>query len=119
MCFCQSIFNIIYFCILRYFCTNLNKYFEEFSKYFVIILTSNAIMITLLDTSPRSSSPPAEAAKSLPNVTLDPNHLLANIPASSLSKDRIQCPVCKNHVVRRVYRRHFETMHCVQPPVIK
>ena len=27
------------------------------------------------------------------------------------------CPVCKTVVVRRVYRRHFETMHCVQDPV--
>ncbi len=27
---------------------------------------------------------------------------------------RITCPVCKVVVVRRVYRRHYETMHCVQ-----
>lgn len=33
------------------------------------------------------------------------------------AKERIMCPVCKTIVVRRVYRRHFETMHCVQEPV--
>ena len=33
------------------------------------------------------------------------------------AKERIMCPVCRTVVVRRVYRRHFETMHCVQDPV--
>jgi hypothetical protein len=32
-------------------------------------------------------------------------------------RERITCPVCKVVVVRRVYRRHYETMHCVQDPV--
>ncbi len=32
-------------------------------------------------------------------------------------RSRIQCPVCHNLVVRRVFRRHFETLHCVQAPV--
>ena len=32
-------------------------------------------------------------------------------------KERIMCPVCRTIVVRRVYRRHYETMHCVQAPV--
>ncbi len=35
----------------------------------------------------------------------------------SPQRSRIQCPVCRNLVVRRVFRRHFETLHCVQAPV--
>ena len=33
------------------------------------------------------------------------------------ARDKITCPICRVVVVRRVYRRHFETMHCVQDPV--
>ena len=38
-------------------------------------------------------------------------------PSTNNGKERIMCPVCRTIVVRRVYRRHYETMHCVQAPV--
>jgi len=41
--------------------------------------------------------------------------------ASSTSRPaqraRVSCPVCRQQVVRRVLRRHIETLHCVQKPV--
>ena len=30
---------------------------------------------------------------------------------------KIKCPVCDVAVVRRGFRRHYETMHCAQDPV--
>ena len=30
---------------------------------------------------------------------------------------KIKCPVCAVAVVRRGFRRHYETMHCAQDPV--
>lgn len=42
-----------------------------------------------------------------------------SFPGSGIGagKDRVQCQLCKTRVVRRVYRRHFETMHVAQEPV--
>ena len=33
------------------------------------------------------------------------------------SQNKIECPVCNVAVVRRGFRRHYETMHCAQDPV--
>ena len=35
---------------------------------------------------------------------------------NSSGRERIMCPVCRTVVVKRVYRRHFETMHCIMDP---
>ena len=43
--------------------------------------------------------------------------LILYILGPGSARDKITCPLCHVVVVRRVYRRHFETMHCVQEPV--
>ena len=43
-----------------------------------------------------------------------------SMPSEMISKgpkEKISCPICQVVVVRRVFRRHYETMHCVQNPV--
>ena len=38
-------------------------------------------------------------------------------PNSGNLKEKMSCPVCKVAIVRRGFRRHYETMHCAQDPV--
>ena len=62
-----------------------------------------------------------------PNLLLKKNHFNLTIflahqsmPSEMISKgpkEKISCPICQVVVVRRVFRRHYETMHCVQNPV--
>lgn len=48
---------------------------------------------------------------------MDFSRVFAAGPTKGSGREKITCPVCKVDVVRRVYRRHYETMHCVQDPV--
>ena len=58
-----------------------------------------------------------------PNLLLKKITILAHqsMPSSEMTrgghKEKISCPICQVVVVRRVFRRHYETMHCVQNPV--
>ena len=60
----------------------------------------------------------AKQCRSHFNLTIFLAH--QSMPSEMISKgpkEKISCPICQVVVVRRVFRRHYETMHCVQNPV--